>query len=105
MRGEGRRIAQASAWRGFRWDFRGGGSLDGRIFVFAPEPLGRDRIRVPVVRDGRATDLILDARTLARIGKRLRETLGARLKTVVPPPPGMRVETVEEPRDNGVAIA
>lgn len=102
----GWRIAQASDWRGFRWDFGGGGSLDSRVFVHAPEPLGRDRIRVPVVRDGRATDLILDAKTLARIEERPRVTLAARLTAATPPPAGMAIETVEDDAGgSGIAIA
>ena len=38
----GWRVAQASDWRGFRWDFRGRGSLDFRL-VDGVEPAPRRR--------------------------------------------------------------
>jgi hypothetical protein len=94
----GWKIARASDWKGFRWDFGGGGSLAFRLSVGAPVALGRDRIRVPVVRDGKAIDLLLDARTLARIGETEGRTPAQRLGGAIAVPEGMQLNTVEGPR-------
>ncbi|MES2441242.1 MAG: BNR repeat-containing protein [Pseudomonadota bacterium] len=101
----GWRIAQASDWRGFRWDFGGGGTLVFRLSVGAPVPLGRDRIRVPVVRDGKPVDLLLDGRTLARLGEVEGSTLAQRLAPLVAVPPGMQLDTAEDPGGSGLALA
>lgn len=101
---KGWRIAQASDWRGFHWDFGGGGSLDSRVGVSGAEPLGQTRLRVPVVRDGRATDLLLDTATLRRLGEVPRTTLAARLAGArIAVPAGMTLNTLEAP--SGIAIA
>lgn len=102
--GTGWRIAQASDWRGFRWDFRGGGSLDSRLFVAGPVPVGRDRVRVSVVRDGVPIDLLLDATTLARVGEVPGDTLAKRLAPMTPPPAGMTLHGVEDSGGSGIAI-
>lgn len=66
----GWRIAQASAWEDFRWDFGGGGSLDFRLAIESVGAPGNGEVRVRVRRDGVPRDLILDERTLTRIGER-----------------------------------
>jgi hypothetical protein len=67
---KGWRVAQASDWKDFRWDFGGGGSLDFRLSIESVGALANGQVRVRVRRDGVPSDLILDERTLARIGER-----------------------------------
>lgn len=95
-------IAQASDWRGFRWDFGGGGSLDSRLFVEGAVPDAPGRLRVRVRRDGAPIDLIVDEATLGRIGERPGDTLAQRLAPMIATPPGMTLNTVEA---DGAAIA
>ncbi len=96
------RIAQASDWRGFRWDFGGGGSLDSRLFVEGAVPDAPGRLRVRVQRDGAPIDLIVDEATLARVAERPGQTLAQRLAPAIATPPGMILNTVEA---DGAAIA
>jgi hypothetical protein len=96
-------IAQASAWRGFRWDFRGGGSLDMRLSLRGPEPAGDGRIRVSVIRDGVPIDLFLDAATLRPLGERPGEP--ALPPGLVDVPAGMQLNIVEDAAGSGIAIA
>ncbi len=101
----GWRIAQVSDWRGFRWDFRGGGSLESRLFVQGPVPVGADRIRVFVIRDGKPIDFLLDARTLRRISEVSGHLLADRLVPMIPVPEGMTLNTVEDAGGSGIALA
>lgn len=96
------RIAQASDWKGFRWDFGGMGSLDFRLRV-APPAIEGKMLKVAVVRDGKPIDLLLDGTTLARVGERPGVTLADRLATRIAVPAGMQLNTVEDA--SGVAIA
>jgi hypothetical protein len=96
------RVTQASDWKGFRWDFGGTGSLDFRLRVAAPVAEG-NMLRVPVVRDGKPIDLLLDGGTLARISERPGVTLADRLRARITVPAGMQLNTVED--SSGVAIA
>lgn len=96
-------ISQASRWTDFRWDFRGQGSLESRLFVKGPEPLGTDRLRVAVIRDGSPIDLILDTRTLAPLAEQPGNVLADRLKNVIAVPAGMQLNTLEDP--SGTALA
>ena len=102
---QGWRIAQVSDWRGFRWDFRGGGSLESRLFVQGPVPAGKDRIRVSVTRDGKPIDFLLDAMTLTRISEQPGNLLAARLAPIIAVPPGMTLNTVEDRGASGIALA
>ncbi len=95
-------VRQASEWKGFRWAFGGTGSLDFRLRVAVPVVEGK-LLRVPVVRDGKAIDLLLDGETLARVGERVRVTLGDRLAARIAVPAGMQLNTVDDA--SGVAIA
>ncbi|WP_198355415.1 BNR repeat-containing protein [Sphingomonas sp. MA1305] len=99
-------IVQVSDWQGFRWDFRGGGSLDSRLFVSGAVPVGKDRVRVSVIRDGKPIDFLLDAATLRRIsetpGRSLAQALAGGSIAV---PAGMMLNTVEDNGVSGVALA
>jgi hypothetical protein len=96
------RVMQASDWKGFRWEFGGTGSLDFRLRVAAPVVEGKT-LRVPVVRDGRPIDLLLDGATLARMGERPRATLADWLAAWITVRAGMQLNTVED--SSGIAIA
>nr|WP_294810495.1 BNR repeat-containing protein [uncultured Sphingomonas sp.] len=96
------RVVQASDWKGFRWDFGGMGSLDFRLRVGTPVMDGKT-LRVPVVRDGKPIDLLLDGETLARTGERPGVTLADRLAGRIEVPAGMQLNTVEDA--SGMAIA
>jgi hypothetical protein len=97
--------AQVSHWRGFRWDFHGGGSLDSRLFVQGPAPIGADRIRVSVVRDGKPIDFLLDARNLKPLEERPGTSMAERLAPFVATPKDMMLNTVEDPGGSGIALA
>ena len=88
-------IAQASDWTDFRWDFRGRGSLDSRLFVSGAKPAGPRRVLVPVVRDGKAIDLTLDERTLRRVSEQPGTTRADQLRPAVKVPQGMQLNVVE----------
>lgn len=100
---EGWSIHQASDWSDFRWDFGGMGSLHSRLTLQSPVAVGSDRIRVRVVRDGKAADLILDTAKLRRIEERPAETLGDRLARRIRFPEGMQLNAVQD--RSGIAIA
>jgi hypothetical protein len=97
-------IRQVSDWRGFRWDFRGRGSLASRLFVSGAVPAGDNRVRVSVRRDGAPIDFLLDQRTLARVEERPGEDLTVQLRGRVDVPQGMQLNVVEDAR-SGVTIA
>ncbi|MBN2970729.1 BNR repeat-containing protein [Roseomonas aeriglobus] len=89
----GWRIAQASRWRGFRWDFGGGGSLASRLIVFGARPGASGQLVTRVIRDGRAIDLVVDDATLAPIAERPARTLADTLRPDLSPPSGMVLNT------------
>ncbi|UZK67941.1 BNR repeat-containing protein [Sphingomonas sp. M1-B02] len=86
-------VVQASDWTGFRWEFGGNGSLDFRLHVGGAVAEGK-LLRVPVVRDGEASDLLLDGVTLARLGERAVASEAA--------PAGMQLNRVNDP--SGIAL-
>jgi hypothetical protein len=98
-------IAQVSHWQNFRWDFRGGGSLDSRLFVDGAVPVGTDQVKVSVIRDGKPIDFLLDARTLKPLEEKPGIRLAERLAPLIPKPAGMMLNTVEDPGGSGVALA
>ncbi len=102
---KGWRIAQVSDWRGFRWDFRGGGSLDSRLFVSGAVPDGANRIRVSVIRDNKPIDFLLDAVTLRPLSEMPGKLLADRLAAEIPVPAGMTLNTVEDTKGSGIALA
>jgi hypothetical protein len=98
-------IRRISDWSDFRWDFRGRGSLDSRLFVSGAVPAGHNRVRVSVIRDGKPIDFLLEERTLDRVEERAGVTLAERLRPALAVPAGMQLNTVEDPRGSGIAIA
>jgi len=96
----GWRIAQASTWKGFRWDFGGDGSLDFRVVIEGIAATGEGRLELRVKRDGEMRRLILDERTLDRIADR--EAGPDALAELVTVPAGMQLNTV---RAGPLAIA
>lgn len=97
--------AQISDWKGFRWDFSGGGSLDSRLFVQGARPVGKDRICVRVIRDGTPIDFLLDAATLKRISEHPARSAADRLADRISVPKGMQLNTVEDPGGSGIMLA
>jgi hypothetical protein len=61
---------QVSRWKGFRWDFSGVGSLAGLVQVGGARPLGAGRLVVPVIREGRSLELVVDEASLAFLEER-----------------------------------
>lgn len=59
-------IAQASEWKGYRWQFGGPGTLDFEITLGSPYQKG-SRIVAPITRLGQQSLLRVDGRTLARL--------------------------------------
>jgi hypothetical protein len=98
-------IRRISDWRDFRWDFRGRGSLESRLFVSGAVPAGANRVRVAVVRDGKNIDFLLDQRNLRRVEERPGVTLAGRLQPQIASPNGMQLNTVEDSGKSGLAIA
>jgi hypothetical protein len=98
-------LAQVSHWQKFRWDFRGGGSLDSRLFVDGAVPVGNDRVKISVIRDGKPIDFLLDAHSLRTLEEKPGTRLAERLGQIVATPPGMMLNTVEDPGGSGVALA
>ena len=98
-------VRRISDWRDFRWDFRGRGSLESRLFVSGAVPAGANRVRVSVVRDGKTIDFLLDQRKLRRVDERPGVTLAGRLQPLIASPNGMQLNTVEDPGKSGIAIA
>jgi len=98
-------LRQVSDWQDFRWDFRGRGSLDSRLFVSGAVPAGDKRVRVSVIRDGKPIDFLLDERTLEPVEERAGVTLTERLRPVIAMPDGMQLNTVEDTGATGISIA
>jgi hypothetical protein len=100
---DGWQLAQISDWRDFRWDFRGRGSLESRLFVSGARPATRNRLTVQVRRDGKPIDFTVDSRTLKRVSEQPATTLAERLRPEFDIPDGMQLNTVEHA--SGAAIA
>ncbi|OYW81950.1 MAG: hypothetical protein B7Z26_04255 [Asticcacaulis sp. 32-58-5] len=66
---------QISHWQGYRWDFKGTGSLNSELFVEGARALEHERLVVRVIGLGQAIDLIIDAGSLALIEERKSQTL------------------------------
>jgi hypothetical protein len=89
-------LVQVSDWKDFRWDFRGGGSLNSLILVGGARPEGLGRLVVPVVREGRAIDFVLDSGSLKRLQERPAVSLADRLKARIAVPEGMSLNVIED---------
>jgi len=100
----GWRVEQITDWHGFRWDFRGRGSLDFRITVSGAEPHGADELRVPVIRDGQPLALRVRSRDLHLLEQIPSQPLAARLRPKIAVPGGMQLNTVIDPA-SGIALA
>ena len=92
--GNGWHIAQVSDWKGYRWDFRGGGSLDAELFVSGAEPMGNGLLKVPVIRKGQSIDFIIRASDLSRVEARAVVSLKDELSGTVKVPDGMQLNVV-----------
>lgn len=94
-------MRQISQWKGYRWDFKGGGSLDSEIFVGGARPGQAGRLIIPVVRLGKSLEFIVDAQTLELIEERsvasTAETAAGRMSV----PGGMVVNTVQTQGHDG----
>jgi hypothetical protein len=97
-------IERISDWGEFRWDFRGRGSLESRLFVSGAVPVADRRVRIAVMRDGKPIDFLLDERTLETLEERMGSTLADRLRPTLMVPDGMQLNTVEDAA-SGIAIA
>jgi hypothetical protein len=93
---DGWNVAQVSNWKDFRWDFRGGGSLNSLILVGGARPEGPGRLGVPVVREGRAIDFVLDSGSLKPLEARAVVSLADQLKPRIAVPEGMTLNVVED---------
>jgi hypothetical protein len=86
----GWRSAQVSRWKGFRWDFGGPGSLAGQVQVGAVRPSGAGQLVVPVIREGRSLELVVDEASLAFVEEQPVAGLGDQMAARYPPPADMR---------------
>lgn len=91
----GWRAAPISQWKGFRWDFGGPGSLAGRLSVGGAKVEAYGRMMAPVVRDGRASELVFDEKTLAPVEERPAQDLVARLGDKLRVPSDMRANVLQ----------
>jgi hypothetical protein len=89
----GWRIVQASAWKGFRWEIGGEGSLLFRVAIERVVAAEDGRLEIHVRRDGVMRRLILDERTLDRLTDR--KARPDPLAALVPVPTGMQLNTVQ----------
>ncbi len=97
--------AQISQWKGYRWDFSGGGSLKSEIFVGGAQPIGDGLLKVPVIRLGQSIDFIVRSSDLSLVEARPVLSLADQLKAVVKTPDDMQVNIVNVPGDAGEVYA
>lgn len=90
----GWRSVPVSRWKGFRWDFGGPGSLAGQVQVGAVRPSGGGRLVVPVIREGRSLELVVDESSLAFAEERPVAGLADQVAAKHPPPADMRVNVL-----------
>ncbi len=95
--GNGWRIAQVSQWKGYRWDFRGGGSLDAELFVSGAEPDGPGLLKIPVIRQGQSIDFIVRSSDLSLVEARPVVSLKDELSRTIKVPDGMQLNLVTAP--------
>lgn len=86
---------QISNWQGYRWDFKGTGSLNSELFVEGAHALNHGRLVVRVTRLGQAIDLIIDAESMTLIEERKSQTVAQYLAPRLNVPDGQQVNTVE----------
>ncbi len=95
--GNGWHIAQVSQWKGYRWDFGGGGSLDAELFVSGAEPAGPGLLKVPVIRKGQSIDFLIRASDLSFVEERPVVSLKDQLSQTAKIPDGMQLNVVTAP--------
>ncbi|WAC47137.1 BNR repeat-containing protein [Asticcacaulis sp. SL142] len=86
---------QISDWQGYRWDFKGTGSLNSELFVEGARPLDQGRLVVRVVRLGQAIEFVINADNLKLIEERTVASVADRLKARIAVPDGQQINTVE----------
>ena len=101
----GWRIAQISQWKGYRWDFRGGGSLNSEIFVSGAEPIGKGLLKIPVIRLGQSIDFIVRSDDLTLVEERPVASLKDELVKSVAVPEGMQLNVVTAPGEGDTLYA
>ncbi len=97
--------AQVSNWKGYRWDFGGGGSLKSEIYVGGAQPIGDGLLKVPVIRLGQSIDFIVRSADLSLVEARPVFSLADQLKAVVKTPEDMQVNIVNAQGDKGEVYA
>lgn len=90
----GWKVFQVSDWPDFRWEFKGGGSLEFRLTIESVEPASEGHLRVRVKRDGQARDLILSEQTLDLVADKPGSE--GPFDALLRAPPGMMVNIEEE---------
>lgn len=88
-------IAQASRWTGYRWDFKGGGTIAGEIKLSEAYQRG-NIIVLQIARQGKGMQLRLSADTLAPTNAPLPQPRAAKAAawSVVSTPPGMKMNVL-----------
>lgn len=88
-------IAQASRWIGYRWDFKGGGTLSGEMKIAEPYQRG-PVIVLPIARQGKGMQLRLAADSLLPTNAPLPQTRAAPVAgwTTVNAPAGMKLNVL-----------
>ncbi len=95
--GNGWHVAQVSPWKGYRWDFGGGGSLNAELFVSGAEPVGNGLLKVPVIRQGQSIDFIIRSSDLSLVEERPVVSLKDQLSRTMKVPDGMQLNVVTAP--------
>ncbi|GGL78895.1 BNR repeat-containing protein [Wenxinia marina] len=93
--GTGWEIVQATRWRDFRWEFGGTGTLDFRLVLDAPRSEG-DWLIVPIRRDGRSLELVVDPYDLRVVEEREVRTFADRVAPYIDREEGLRIRTTTE---------
>lgn len=86
---------QISAWKDYRWDFGGGGSLNSEIFVDGARPGAAGQLIVPVMRLGQSLEFVVDAKSLKLIEERTVESVADKAATRLDVTDGERTNTVQ----------
>lgn len=88
-------IAQASRWTGYRWDFKGGGTIAGEMKLTEPYQRG-NIIVLQIARQGKGMQLRLAADTLTPTNAPLPQSTASKARgwDAVSTPPGMKMNVV-----------
>lgn len=86
---------QISQWTGYRWDFKGTGSLNSEIFVQGARQNAEGHLVVPVTRLGQSIEFVIDANSLTLIEERQVPSITDRLKPWVKVPDGQQINTAQ----------